>query len=216
MGHTKQIHLLLASVLVTSVAFAQTTDRQTPDSAPPEGAIAAARSQYTPTTAIPTDASGGKTLAQFTQRRPGPPFPPQRGYPGGGYQTPWMHHGSPGHVLIGAAIGFAVGAALGAHQSAHNGTPVSGGIIIGGGLFGLIGGCVGEAIGTFPGVHYSSVRSRRSYRPSWPEDDEQSDLRSPSKRKEDNPEASAKSASASQPAVVEATAAPSRGMPVVP
>jgi hypothetical protein len=49
MGHTKHIHLLLASVLVTSVAFAQTTDTQTPDSAPAEGAVVAARSQYTPT-----------------------------------------------------------------------------------------------------------------------------------------------------------------------
>jgi hypothetical protein len=216
MGHTKHIHLLLASVLVTSVAFAQTTDTQTPDSAPAEGAVVAARSQYTPTAPISTDASDGKTLAQFTQRRLGAPFPRQHGYPRGGYQTPWMHHASPGHVLIGAAIGFGVGAALGAHQSAHNGTPVSGGIIIGGGLFGLIGGCIGQAVGEFSGMHYSSTHRRRGYQPSWPDDDQDSDLRSPSKAEEDTPGASAKSASASQPAVVETTAGPSPAMPAVP
>src|ERR1700691_6314951 len=204
MRHTNHIHLLVASVLVTSVAIAQTRDAA--DGAPAEEAIFAARSQYTPTTPISPEANDGRTLAQFNQRRPGPPFPPRRGYPSGRYQTPWMHHGSPGHVLIGAAIGFGVGAALGAHQSAHNGTPVSGGIIIGGGLFGLIGGCVGEAIGEFSGMHYSSTHRRRGYRPSWPDDDQDSDLRSPSKAKED-PEPSATSASASQPVAIEATAA---------
>jgi hypothetical protein len=216
MRNTKHIHLLLASVLVTSVAFAQATDNPTTDSARAESAIATARSQYTPAAGISTDASDGKTLAQFTQRRPGSPFPQQHGYPRGSYQTPWMHHASPGHVLIGAAIGFGVGAALGAHQSAHNGTPVSGGIIIGGGLFGLMGGCIGQAVGEFSGMHYSSTHRRRGYRPSWPDDDQDSDLRSPSKAKEDTPEPSATSASASQPVAIEATAAPSPAMPAVP
>jgi hypothetical protein len=181
---TKHIHLLLALVLVASVAFAQTSNRQATGTAPAEDAIAAARSQYTPTAAHPADASNGETLAQFSRRRPGAPFSPQRGYPRGSYQTPWMHHGSSGHILIGAAIGFGVGAALGAHQSAHNGTPVSGGIIFGGGLLGFIGGCVGGAVGEFPGLHYSSAHRRRDYRPSWPEDDEESNLRPHSKVKE--------------------------------
>jgi hypothetical protein len=211
MRHIQHIHLLLASVLVASVALAQTREKQAADIAPAEDAISAARSQYTPTTSTSTDINDGKTLAQFNRPMPGRPFPPQHGYPWG-YQTPWTHHGGAGHVLIGAAIGFGVGAALGAHQSAQNGTPVSGGIIIGGGLLGLIGGCIGEAVGTFPGLHYSSARRRRGYRPSGPEDDEESNLRSPSKPKEDHPEASAKSASSSQSDDVEATAAPSPGM----
>jgi hypothetical protein len=180
MRHTKYLHLLMTSVLLASVAIAQTKDSQVTDSAPAEDAVAAARSQYTPATATATDDPGGGTLAQFRQGRPGSPFP-QGGYPSGSYRTPWMHHGSPGHLLIGAAIGFGVGAALGAHQSAHNGTPVGGGIIIGGGLFGFLGGCIGEAVGEFPGVHYSSAHHRRNYRPSWPEDDEESDLGSHSK-----------------------------------
>jgi hypothetical protein len=183
MGHTKQLCLLLASALLVSVAIAQTKDSPTADGAPTEDAIAAARSQYTSTSSNLTDPSDGETLAQFRQRRPGSPFP-QRGYPSASYRTPWMHQGSPGHLLIGAAIGFGVGAALGAHQSAHNGTPVGGGIILGGGVFGFLGGCIGEAVGDFPGVHYSSVRHRRNYRPSWPEDDEESDLRSHSKAEE--------------------------------
>jgi hypothetical protein len=215
MRQTLYIHLLLASVLVTSVAFAQTDNGQTADSAAEENAISAARSQYTPAASTSTDTDDDKRLAQFNRPMPGRPFPPQHAYPWG-YQTPWTHHGGAGHVLIGAAIGFGVGAALGAHQSAQNGTPVSGGIIIGGGLFGLIGGCIGGAVGTFPGLHYSSVHRRRDYRPSWREDDEESDLRSPSKAKEGHPETSAKAASTSQPHDDEASAAPSPEMRSAP
>ena len=211
MRHTKHIHLLLASVLVASLAFGQTSNRQAAGTASAEDAIAAARSQYAPTASISADASDGETLAQFSRRRQGTPFPPQHGYRWGSGQTSWMHHGSPGHILIGAAIGFGVGAALGAHQSAHNGTPVSGGIIIGGGILGFIGGCVGQAVATFPGLHYSSAHRRRNYRPSWPEDDEESNLRSHSKAKESHAEASAKSASPGQTAGVEAMASPSPG-----
>jgi hypothetical protein len=152
-----------------------------------------ARGPYTQTGDILPDANN-TILAQLRRGGPGRPFPPQRGYPRERHQTPWMDHGGPGHIVIGAAIGFAVGAALGANQSAHNGTPVSGGIIVGGGLFGLIGGCVGEAVGAFHGVHYSFAHGRKAYRPSWPEDDEESDLRSHSKAKEGHREASAKPA----------------------
>jgi hypothetical protein len=210
MRHTKHLQLLLASVLLAPVAFSQSSDSPANGSAPEE-AIAAARGQYTPPTAISIDVDDGETLAQFNQRRPGPPFARQHGYPWGNYQTPWMHHGNAGHALVGAAIGFGIGAALGAHQSAQNGTPVSGGIIFGGGLLGFIGGCIGGAVGEFPGMRYSSIRRRRGYRPSWPEDDEESDLRSHSKDKGSHPEAPAKSGSPGQPAGVEAMAAFSPG-----
>jgi hypothetical protein len=103
--------------------------------------------------------------------------------------------------LIGAAIGFGVGAALGANASARNGTPVAGGIIIGGGLFALFGGCIGKAVGDFQGLHYSSAHRRRTYRPSGREDDEESELRRDSKSKEDHPQASAQPASPGQPSV---------------
>jgi hypothetical protein len=122
-----------------------------------------------------------------------------------------MDHGSPGHILIGAAIGFGVGAALGAHQSARNGTPVSGGILIGGGIFGFLGGCVGQAVSTFPGVHYSSAHRKSRSRPTWPEDDEESDFRSHSNATEGHPETSGKTALTGQPAAVEAMAAASPG-----
>jgi hypothetical protein len=204
MKHTKKFSFLLAPVLLASVAFPQTRDKQAADSTPAENAISAARSRYIQTADILPDADN-TTLAQLHRGGPARPFPPQRGYPRETYQRPGADHGSAGHILIGAAIGFGVGAALGANQSAHNGTPVGGGIIVGGGLFGLIGGCVGQAVGTFHGMHYASAHRRRANRPSWPEDDEESELRSHSKAKEGNhAEASAKPASPGQPAGGEA------------
>jgi hypothetical protein len=204
MRHAQHIHLLLVSVLLTSLASAQTTDRQAADGAPAEDAILAARSQYTQATSVSSDADN-KTLAQFPRGGPGRrPSPPRGRYPRERYQTPWMDHGGAGHIVIGAAIGFFVGAALGANQSAHNGTPVSGGIIVGGGLLGLIGGCVGKAVGDLQGVPYASVRRRRTSRPSGPEEDEQSDLRWHSKPREDHPSVSAKPASPGKAAGVDA------------
>ena len=212
---------LLASLTLASSAMAQTTEDQRTETEPDTritDSIAAARSQYTRTSDL-SPGTSDTTIAQLRRGGRGRPFPPQRGYPRGTYQTPWMHHGSAGHILIGAAIGFGVGAALGANHSAHNGTPVGGGIIVGGGLFGLIGGCVGKAVGDLQGLHYSSARRRRTYLPSWPEeqpeDDEQTDLRPHSNAKEDRPEASPKRALLHQTADVEAMAAASP-IPAVP
>jgi hypothetical protein len=207
MKHTKHIPLPLALVLMASVAFAQTTDGQAADSASAENAILAARSQYTETARASPPEADSTILAQLRRGGPARPFPPQRGYPRGTYQTPWRDHGNAGHILIGAAIGFGVGAALGANQSAHNGTPVAGGIVFGGGLFALLGGCVGKAVGDLQGLHYASVHRRRIYQPSWPEDrpedDAQAELRSHSKAKELHSE-SAKPASPGRPVGVEA------------
>jgi hypothetical protein len=188
MKPTKHIHLLLASLLVASVAFAQT--KQAADSAPEEEAISAARSQYAQAASVSSNADN-KTLAQFPRGGPERPFPPRGRYSRERYETPWMDHGGAGPILIGAAIGFAVGAALGASQSAHNGTPVSGGIIFGGGILGFLGGCVGKAVSTFPGGHYSSAHRRRPHRPSSPEDDEESNLGSHPKAREGYAEAEA-------------------------
>jgi hypothetical protein len=203
---------LLASLTLASNTMAQTieaqrTEAETQNDAPNFDSIAAARSRYIQNSDVSPDASN-PLLAQLRRGGPGRPLP-QRGYPRGTYQTPWTDHGNAGHILVGAAIGFGVGAALGASQSARNGTPVGGGILIGGALFGFLGGCAGKAVGDLQGLHFASVRRRRTYRPSGPEDDEVSELRSDSKVKENRPEAPARLAAPGQPAGVEATAATS-------
>lgn len=216
MKHTQNIPLLLASVLLASVALAQTQDSRVADSTPDENSIAVARSRYTQTPGISPNASN-PTLAQLRHSGPGRPFPAQRGYPRPTYQTPWMDHGNAEHILVGAAIGFGIGAALGASNSARNGTPVSGGIIIGGGLFGFLGGCVGKAVGDLQGIHFASTHRRRTYRPYGPEDDEQSDLGHPNTREDHRqPSIPDRPAALGQMAQVEATAPPSQEMPAVP
>ena len=168
MRHTKHLPLLLAPVLMASVTFAQTQNRdgQPVDSGQAENAISAARSPYTQTVGTSSGADD-TTVAQLHRGEPGRPFPPQRGYPRPTYQRQWTDHGNAGHILVGAAIGFGIGAALGASNSARNGTPVSGGIILGGGLFGFLGGCIGATVG---GPHLFAHR-RGLTRPSWREED---------------------------------------------
>jgi hypothetical protein len=218
MRHIKHLPLLLAPVLMASVTFAQTQKRdgQSIDSGQAENAISAARSRYTQTVGTAPSADD-TTLAQLHRGEPGRPFPPQRGYPWPTYQRQWMDHGNAGHILVGAAIGFGIGAALGANNSARNGTPVGGGIILGGGLFGFLGGCVGKAVGDLQGIHFASTHRRRTDRPSWHEEDEESELRSHSNNKESDPEPSIseRAGSLGEPAQVAATASPSQEMPAV-
>jgi hypothetical protein len=202
MRHTKHIHLLLASVLLASGASAQTRDSQVANSSSGENSISAARSRYAQTADISPD-TNNTMLAQLPRGGPGQPFPPRRGYPrSSSYQTQWMDHSNAAHALIGAAIGFGIGAALGANSSARNGTSVGAGVMIGGGLLGLIGGVIGSGTGG----HYPFAYRRRVYRPSWPDDDEESDLRSHYKARERDPghSASATQSSPSQPTGVEA------------
>jgi hypothetical protein len=217
MRHTKHIHLLLASVLLASVAFAQTGDSQVANSTSGEDSISVARSRYTQT-ANSSPNTDNTTLAQLPRGGPGRPFPPQRGYPRrGGYQNQWMDHGNAAHALIGAAIGFGIGAALGANNSAHNGTPVGAGVMIGGGLFGLIGGAMGSAIGGFPGGRYAFGHRRRAYPQSSPEDDEEAAVHSQSQQRLPSRPASASLAPPSHTAGAEvAEAPPSSGRLAVP
>jgi hypothetical protein len=218
--HILFLPFLLASLMLASSTMAQTTEDQrteTENATRSVDSIAAARSQYTQTVSASPSADD-TTLAQLHRGGPGRPFPSQRGYPRPTYQTPWMGHdyGNAGHILVGAAIGFGIGAALGANQSARNGTPVSGGIIIGGGLFGFLGGCVGKAVGDLQGIHFASTHRRRTYRPYAPEDDEQSELRSHSKAAEDLPEAAANRAEPRLLSSPEATTEASWEEPSVP
>src|ERR1700689_3993432 len=134
---TPFLSFLLAALTLAPSATGQMIEDQrteTEKDARSIDTVAAARSKYTQTSDISLDAEN-TTLAQLRGGVPRRPFPAQRPYPRGTYQTPWRDHGNAGHILVGAAIGFGIGAALGAHNSARDGTPVAGGIIIGGGLF---------------------------------------------------------------------------------
>jgi hypothetical protein len=190
------LSLLMASLMLASSTMAQSIEgRQTETEKKTHSihSVAAARSKYTQTT---TSSPGAEdtTLAQL-RGGPGRPFPSQRPYPRGTYQTPWTDHGNAGHILVGAAIGFGIGAAIGAHNGTRDGTPVAGGIIIGGGLFALLGGCVGKAVGDLQGLHFASAHHRGTFRPSGNEDDQESHVGLHSNAKKNPTEASATSAS---------------------
>jgi hypothetical protein len=188
------------SLLIVWSAAAQNSDG--PATEPPlPDEIVAARSQYTKTTEISSDATDGKLLAQLPHGRP--PMMPRRGYYRGSYQNPWIGSGSAGHALIGAAIGFGFGATLGALGAINGHTPVGSGVLIGGSLLGFIGGAIGASHGGVP----PSMHRRRIYSP-WPDDDEEGSFRSPSKPPETQPEPSASRTAvlAAQSTVVEASA----------
>src|ERR1700683_2090433 len=203
--HIPFFSLLLASLVPRSSTMAQTAEDQRTETVDKYDtrsidAISAARTRYTQTADISPDASN-PTLAQL-RAGPGRPFPSQRPYPRGTYQTPWRDHANAGHILIGAAIGFCIGAALGAHNSARDGTPGAGEIVIGGGLLAVLGGCAGKAVGDLQSLHYASVHRIRNYRPSGPGDDEVSTLASHPNTKETQPGAPAAPASPGQLAVL--------------
>jgi hypothetical protein len=174
------LSLLLTALALASSTMAQSTEDHRTESETKTrniDSIAEARIKYTQSSDINPDASN-TTLAQLRGVGAGRPFPAQRGYPRGTYQTPWTDHGNAGHILIGAAIGFGIGAALGASNSSRDGTPVAGGIVIGGGLFALLGGCVGKAVGDLQGLHFASAHHRGSHLPSVPSNAEDSELAS--------------------------------------
>jgi len=207
MKNTKYIpflSFLLASLTLASSTMAQTIEGRRTETEKDDRSvdhIAAARSQYTQTSEISLD-TGDPTLAQLRGPRPVRPFPSQRPYPRGTYQTPWRDHGDAGHILVGAAIGFGIGAALGAHNSSRDGTPVTGGIIMGGGLFALLGGCVGKAVGDLQSLHFASGYHRGIYLPSAPNDDtEVGELASHPARQRTHTEQSPRSTAPSPPSV---------------
>lgn len=172
MRHTCTPSLLLASILLASLALAQTNNSPDVDTVTESDSIAAARTRYALTSDASQDASKDATLAQFSQPEERRCFPRHPGYPRHqSYQTPWRDHGNARNVLIGSAIGFGIGAALGASNSAHNGTPVEGGVLIGGGLFGFLGGAIGS---TFGRSHLFVHRRRGFPLPGAEEDEEAS------------------------------------------
>ncbi len=205
---------LLASLLIVSSAAAQNADGPTTNELPVRDEIVAERSPYTQMPDISPAGNDGKSLAQLPRGRPRMPTPPRHGYYRGSYQNPWMGSGDVAHPLIGAAIGFGFGAAIGALSSIHNQTPVGSRVILGGSLFALIGGAIGAAhVGSHP-----FMQRRRFYPPSWPDDDEEGNLRSPSRTKESQKEPSVSTTPVltGQPPDMEALAAPSPGRTAVP
>jgi hypothetical protein len=190
MRHTKHVHFLLAPLLLASIAFAQAQDVPTSSSTSESDAISTARNPYTRIGDNSRNAIDDQTLAQFSQRRMGAPFPSQRAYPRGMYQTQWRGHSNPGHALIGAAIGFGLGAAIGASHSVHNGTPAGSGVMVGGAIFAFIGGAIGAAT-VGPGFF---AHRRRIDLPSGTEDgddDTESDLRLHSNPRPEQPDQAA-------------------------
>jgi hypothetical protein len=170
MRHVHKSSLLLASILLVSAALAQTNNSADTNASPEKDSIAAARARYTQTADVSQDGSKDATLTQFSQRGQRRCFPRHPGYPRHqNYQTPWRDHGNGRNVLIGAAIGFGIGAALGATNSVHNGTPVEGGVLIGGGLFGFLGGAIGSTFGS----SHPFVHRRRGFPMPGTEEDEE-------------------------------------------
>ena len=210
MKKLRVIRYFLATLLVVSSAVAQTAGARSSDDLSGSGEIAAARTKYLEKAVDEAASDDSQTEAQLQRRGPGRPVP-RRGYYRGGYPTPWMANGDPGHALIGAGIGFAIGATIGAVGAVHNGTPIGGGVFIGGSLFALLGAAVGASHGAgHPFMH------RRTY-PGWPEEDEEGHLRSPAVQKNSRDvSASGKPALPSQPRETQARTAASPELPRVP
>jgi hypothetical protein len=150
MKNTHCIGFLLAPLLLGMLASGTSAQSAGDPAIPASEAeeIAAARNRYTATKELLPTATDRATLAQYSRRGRGQPFPPRGRYPREQrYDAAWMHHGNPAQAAIGAAIGFGIGATAGAIGCARNGTPVGSGILLGGSLFALIGGAIGASHG---------------------------------------------------------------------
>ncbi len=191
------------SLLLASVALAQAGSPDAPDTPQPQPSVAA---QPEPTPVAGTGASGeDKLISQARQYPRGPRgrMGPRRGGAYPGFPPP------PGLSPVGALIGFGVGAAAGASNSGEStvGTHVALGLI-GGGLGALIGGAIGAAATPF-------LHTRRVYRPSGTDEDEEAGLRSNARKAHPRQSVSANPAP-SQPANPQASAEAPLDEPAVP
>ncbi len=184
----------LVSLLFGSVALAQAGNPEIPDTPQPQPSIAV-QPEINPVAG--TGASGGDRRISQARQYPRVAHRPMGSRGGRAYSTGFPP--PPALSPVGALVGFGVGAALGASGPA-DGT-VKGHVavgLIGGTLGALIGGAIGAAANPF-------MHTRRVYRPSGPDDEEESALRS-DRRKARAGSVPAKAASPSQPSAVEEVA----------
>ncbi len=185
----KNLHVvspLLASLLLGSMALAQVVNTPVPEAPQPQSSSSMDLEQIPSTNTLKP--GGDKPIAQARRYPgfPGGPMGPRRGMYAPGFAP------RPALSPFGVLIGFGVGAALGASQPAD-------GTVKGHVALGVIGGTIGAVIGGAIGAANPFRYSRRTYRPSWPDDgdDEESHLRSPSRRSHSQRSVSAKAASPS-------------------
>ena len=206
MKNAQRLPLLIGSILLASSVLAQTMNSSHPDNRPETDSVAVARSPYLEAENVASPANNrtsssrvadeNKTLAQYSQRRFGPPYGPAMRPPTGGSGTGWgPDYGH--HSAIGALIGFGVGAGVGAiiGASKDNGANQGADALVGGLLLGGLGAAVGAAITSFPSL---PSRQFRRHRP-W-EDEDHDGLGSRSRPHSTNHEASSQTASSEVPA----------------
>jgi hypothetical protein len=192
---------LFTSLLFGSMAAAQARNLPAPEAPQPQESASA----ETQITTAPDAAKPGedKLIAQARRypRLADRPVGSRRGMYSPGFPPP------PPLSPIGVLIGFGAGAAIGASNPA-DGT-VKGHIALG-----LIGGTIGAFIGGAIAAANPFLHTRRPYRPSWPDDDEEVALPSHSRGSHSESSASATSDTPSPPTRLAVTAQPS-GKPAV-
>jgi hypothetical protein len=168
MKNLRVVSLVLTSLLLGSTALAQAANAPVPEAPQPQNS-----SSTQSTAAADTLKSGEDRL--ISQARGYPRFPGRTTGPGRGRMYGPGFPPPPALSPLGVIIGFGAGAALGASSPAD-------GTVRGHVALGLIGGSIGALIGgAIGGAAHPFLHSRRFYRPSWPEGDEESDLQSHSK-----------------------------------
>lgn len=165
MKNIKLFASFFVTLVLASAALAQDRKPGLPDAPQPQPSAAA---QPEPTPVAGTGSSGeDKVISQSRQypRVPRRPMGPRHGRAYPGFPPP------PALSPVGALIGFGVGAAAGAANSGDGTVRAHVALsLIGGGLGALIGGAIGAVANPF-------LHTRRVYRPSGPDEDEEAALR---------------------------------------
>jgi len=161
MKNLRVLSPLLTLLFVGSMALAQEASPTVLEAPQPqENSVADTR-----------ESGEGKLISQVRQypHLPRRPMRPRRGQ---AYPPAFLP--PPPFSPVGALIGFGAGALLGASKAGDNTANTRVGLgLIGGGFGALFGGIIG---GVIRGPH--SFRHHGRYGPSWPEDDEEGNLRS--------------------------------------
>jgi len=158
MKHKKTIPFLLASLLLASIAVAQTGDWQAVKNLRPGTRISVRSGHlFIRNTCFFLSATDDRLVCErAVHARRRMIIPPEAVYERSRVREVRLEHGEAANTMAGAGIGAGVGAALGA--SANNGTLTrGGGALLLGGLGALIGGSFGSE---FPIIHGKVVYRR--------------------------------------------------------